>query len=207
MGKKHIFGIGLNKTGTTSLKRAFVELGFRHFDRRPMATRLFFKNKFSQIFDLIEDYDSFEDWPWPLMVPQLLDRYGDDALFVLTRRRSADIWVESLKSNSLKTHPVNNPRQKIFGHAYPHGAEAEHAAFYDNHLASVRSLFPANSPQLCELCWEDGDGWPELCAFLGMDPPRSPFPHANQSVGAQIDPDRLAENQARIAEQIKNLKK
>lgn len=194
-----IFGIGLNKTGTTSLKLAFQKLGYNHLDRRPRLFKLWQKRAFEEIFAQIAPYETFEDWPWPLMVPELLAQYGDDARFVLTRRRSAEAWVESLKKHSLKTHPVRNPRKVIFGQPYPHGYEVEHMAFYEQHLTRVRSLFAERPGQLVELCWEEGQGWPELCGFLGVAQPRKPFPHANRGDTAQIDPERLLANQRLIA--------
>ena len=207
MSKQRIFGIGLNKTGTTSLKRAFQALGYAHFDRRPKAFRLYKKGQFDALFAMIDPFETFEDWPWPLMVPQLLDRYGDTAKYILTRRRSAEVWVESLKSHSLKTHPINNPRLDIFGFEYPHGAEAAHSAFYNRHCTEMERLFEARRHQLLDVCWETGDGWPELCGFLNVPVPDRAFPHANRSATAEIDPARVAENEVRIAHQLAHLKK
>lgn len=205
MNKTPVFGVGLNKTGTTSLKLAFQKLGYRHFDRRPRAFRLYKNKRWQALFDLIADFESFEDWPWPLMVPQLLDRFGSRAKFILTRRTSAEAWLDSLKSQSLKTHPVNNPRRDIFGFAFPHGAERQHIAFYERHLETTRHFFADKPGQMVELCWEEGDGWPELCAFLGHECPETPFPHANRSDRSQIDPERIAENQRLIEEQRRKL--
>ena len=207
MKRYRVFGIGLNKTGTTSLKLAFQKLGLRHFDRRPRAFKLYRQKKWDQLFEMIDGFDSFEDWPWPLMVPQLLDRFGDDARFVFTRRRSANAWVESLKAHALKTHPVNNPRRHIFGYGYPHGAEEAHMAFYERHKSEIAELFEGREYQFLDVCWEEGDGWAQLCGFLGVPEPRQPFPHANRGSSAEIDPERLAENELRIARQIAHLKK
>jgi hypothetical protein len=32
---------------------------------------------------------------------------------------------------------------------------------------------------MVELCWEEGDGWPQLCGFLGHAVPEAPFPRMN----------------------------
>lgn len=207
MDDLRVFGIGLNKTGTTSLKLAFEKLGLRHFSRSPRAFRLYRQERWDQLFAMIAPFQSFEDWPWPLMVPQLLEHYGDNARFVLTRRRSAQDWLDSLKAHSLKTNPDNNPRFKIFGYHYPHGVEAQHLAFYETHLAETRALFADRPGQLCELCWEEGDGWSDLCGFLDMRAPWGAFPHANKGATANIPPERLADNKAAIAAQLARLKK
>jgi len=197
---KKVFGIGLNKTGTTSLKIAFQALGFRHLDRTPRLFRYWQRGEFAQIYSEISDYQSFEDWPWPLMVRDLLEEYGEDARFVLTRRRSAEAWVDSLKQHAERTNPRQNPRKVIYGYDYPHGREAQHIAFYEAHLRATRALFSdlGANHLLAEFCWEEGHGWDELCAFLNRPVPKRDFPIANRSTEAQPDPEFQQENRARI---------
>jgi len=170
-------------------------------------THKFFNNNFGQIFNTVEEFDSFEDWPWPLMYRQVFEKYGETARYVLTRRSSAQAWLESLKAHTLITNPQNNPRKKIFGFDYPHGAEGQHIAFYENHLAEVRKYFAdQNASQvLYEVCWEEGGGWQQICDFLKEPLPDAPFPHVNRRVIAPKDADRLKENQRLIAVQLKNL--
>lgn len=200
-----VFGIGLNKTGTTSLKHAFERLGFRHLDRRPRLFKLWRKGRVADVIAASEDYETFEDWPWPLMVSELLEHYGNRALFVLTVRRNPMAWVESLKSHAERTNPHHNPRRAIFGADYPHGMEAAFEAYYDRHNALVRQLFFDRPNQLCELCWENGDGWPELCGFLGVKRPKVEFPYANKSLEAKPNPEFVAENQVLIDAHLKAL--
>ena len=183
MSKPHkVFGIGLNKTGTSSLRTALVTLGYNHCTLRGQMTHKYFNNSFSQIFKTVEEYDSFEDWPWPLMYKQVFEKYGETARYVLTRRRSPEAWVESLKAHSMGTNPDSNPRKRIFGFDYPHGAEARHIEYYENHLSEVRQYFADQNATdvMCEVCWEDGAGWQELCNFLNEPLSDTPFPHANR---------------------------
>lgn len=208
MSKPHkVFGIGLNKTGTSSLKRALVTLGYNHCTMRGQMTHKFFNNSFGQIFKTVEDFDSFEDWPWPLMYRQVFEKYGETARYVLTRRSSAQAWLESLKAHTLVTNPHNNPRKRVFGFDYPHGAEASHIAFYENHLAEVRKFFADQNAGhvLCEVCWEEGDGWQEICDFLKEPLPNAPFPHANRRVIVPNDDDLVEENQRLIEAQLQRL--
>ena len=155
----------------------------------------------------MEEFDSFEDWPWPLMYRQVFEKYGETARYVLTRRNTPEAWLESLKAHTLATNPHNNPRKRIFGFDYPHGAEAQHIAFYENHLAEVRKYFAEQNAAhvLCEVCWEEGDGWQEICDFLEEPLPNAPFPHVNRRVVVSKDEDRLKENQRLIAAQLKRL--
>ncbi len=208
MSKPHkVFGIGLNKTGTSSLKRALMTLGYNHCPLRGQMTYKFFNNRFDQIFEVADDFDSFEDWPWPLMYRQVFEKYGETARYVLTRRNSPEAWLESLKVHSLITNPQNNPRKKIFGFDYPHGAENQHIAIYENHLVEVRKYFADQGAAhlLHEVCWEDGDGWQEICDFLEEPVPDTPFPHVNRRNVSPSDAARLNENKRLIAAQLQRL--
>ena len=51
-------------------------------------------------------------------------------------------------------------------------------ARYETHNANVFSYF-AGRRDLLVVNWASGDGWRELCGFLGKDEPCEPFPHAN----------------------------
>lgn len=201
-----VFGIGLNKTGTTSLKLAFERLGFDHLERQPRLFKRWKQGRISDVIAATKDHETFEDWPWPLMIRELLDHYGARARFVLTTRVNADVWVASLKAHAERTNPHRNPRRDIFGIAYPHGVEDRFAAFYEDHLRDVRALF-ADCPHLLrEMCWEDGHGWTELCEFLDCPVPQEPFPRANRAVDAAPNPEFLRENKALIAAQLERLK-
>lgn len=209
MSKPHkVFGIGLNKTGTSSLKRALVTLGYKHSNLRGHLTFQYFNNRFNQIFDTVEEFDSFEDWPWPLMYRQVFEKYGKNARYILTRRGSAEAWLESLKAHSLSTNPDNNPRKRIFGYDYPHGAEAQHKAFYERHLIEVRAFFKARNANevLLEVCWEEGNGWQEICGFLDEPKPDVAFPHVNRRDIAKNENNRMDENLQRIKSQVAHLK-
>ncbi|MEO1000447.1 MAG: sulfotransferase [Pseudomonadota bacterium] len=197
-----VVGIGLNKTGTTSLKLALTELGWRHMKRTPRLFKHWRQGNLDALFAEAEAFESFEDWPWPLAFREAYARWGDGARYILTRRKSPEAWVESLKRHALRTPPDRNPRKRIFGHDYPHGKEAEHIVFYQSHLEEVRAFFaaPERRPLFAELSWDDGDGWAELCAFLREQAPDLPFPHGNRALSdAEIAPEILAENRRRIA--------
>ena len=209
MGIEKVFGIGLNKTGTTSLRLALKTLGFRHLDRQPRLFRAWRAGDLRPIMEAADQHDSFEDWPWPLIVPELLDRYGGRARFVLTLRRTPLAWVESLKRHSERTNPGHNPRRDIYGFDYPHGAEGAHIAFYQRHATDVRRLFERAGARdlLLECAWDAGDGWQELCRFLERPVLSKPFPHANRSGEADPDDEIVADNLWRIAAQRARLQK
>lgn len=176
-----IFGIGLNKTGTTTLGACLQGLGYRHMSCRRDLLVKYRHGDLDPIFSVTDAFDSFDDWPWPLLYRELLERYGAQARFVLTKRRSAETWLGSLKKHALITHPKWHCRELAYGYAYPFHHERAHLDFYDRHNREVVDFFAAQgaSDQLLTVCWEDGDGQEKIAAFLGYDPAQIEIPHAN----------------------------
>ncbi len=181
-----VFGIGLNKTGTTTLAKCCSLLGYRgtSYDRK-LLEEVQLKDDFSRIEQIVEQHDLFEDWPWPLIYEQM-DKRFPGSKFILTVRKDSDTWLNSLKHHSMRTHPLNHSRKVAYGYNYPHGHEAEHLKFYNQHNQAIRSYFKDRRNDFIELCWETGDGWKELCTFLGVPVPDLVFPHANRGSEKKI---------------------
>jgi len=69
-----IFEIGVMKTGTSSLGKAFEILNFKHLGWNPYCHNLLMENKLEPIFGIIDQYDAFEDGPWHNMDFRILDK-------------------------------------------------------------------------------------------------------------------------------------
>jgi hypothetical protein len=200
--RRKVFGLGLNKTGTKTLGRCLQALGYRHQSYSTAALDLYVSGRTAELVAATERFDSCEDWPWPLLWRELFARWGDSARYVLTRRRSPEVWVESLKAHATRTHPTHAMRPVIYGHYYPHGYEAEHMAAYERHNALVRAFFAREAPHaLLEVCWEETPSWAPLCGFLGAPVPDLPFPHERPLAG-QADEALRAANLAGIERQL-----
>ncbi|WNO54745.1 sulfotransferase family protein [Stakelama saccharophila] len=180
--KAKVFGIGLNKTGTTTLGQCLAQLGYRHMGYRPDLLRALYDGRTAEIFAEIDRYDSFEDWPYPLMYRELAVRYPD-AKFILTVRRDPDVWLKSLRRHSLRSRPFRHARKIAYGYNYPHSAPDAHRDIYCRHNREVCEYL---GDRVRVLCWERGDGWPELCGYLGCDMPDELFPHANAAAELPI---------------------
>lgn len=176
---RKIVGIGLNKTGTTTLGVCLRAFGLNHISVDAEAFELWRASRIDDLLDRVDRYDSFEDWPWPLIYDSIDERFPGSK-FILTRRADAQTWYRSLCKHAHRTGPTDY-RKYIYGHEMPHEHEAEHIEVYERHLESVRSYFANRPGDLLEVCWEEGDAWDELCGFLGLDRPALPFPHANKA--------------------------
>lgn len=177
-----VFGIGLNKTGTKTLGACLNQLGYAHKSVDKQAFELLKKGDINGLFNIIDGYDSFEDWPWPLIYKETYEKYPDSK-FILTLRHDAETWYKSLCRHSDKTGPTNY-REVIYGYAMPHQYKKEHIDFYNSFNQSVRDFFSDKRGLLLEVCWEKGDGWKKLCSFLEKEIPRKEFPHVNKGMNS-----------------------
>lgn len=200
-----IFGIGLNKTGTSTLGVCFEQLGFRHMSsRRDIMSRYLYGDK-EALFTLCDSHDAFEDWPYPLAYKDLLQHYGENAKFILTLRKSPEVWLRSLKKHCLRAHPRKNGQMLAYGHSYPHGFEEQFLQFYRQHYNDVITFFASNnaSHRLKILNWENGDGWQELCTFLEVPVPDTDFPHIYRTKSGDLCGKRnYRANVWRVKEQL-----
>ena len=174
-----VFGIGMNKTGTTTLGECLRTLGYRHTSYDLELLRCLHCGDLEPIFAVTDQFDSFEDWPWPLIYKELDERYPGSR-FILTTRKSTSVWMRSLLKHAERTGPTEM-REIVYGHAMPRGNEAAHTEKYESHNAAVREYFRDRPLQFLEICWENGDGWTELCRILDKPIPDMPLPHANRS--------------------------
>lgn len=176
-----VVGVGLIKTGTKTLGACLRHWGLKHISRDDEAFEHWRKGELDALLQRVDRFDSFEDWPWPLVYAEI-DRAFPGTKFILTRRKDADTWFRSVCRLARRTGPTVY-RKVVFGYEMPHKREQEHIQFYENHLHSVRAYFKDRPDDLLEVCWEEGDGWDKLAAFLGFERPEIPFPHVNRSPG------------------------
>ena len=181
-----IFGIGLNKTGTSTLGLCGEILKYRCVGcDRSLLQDVVLKGDLSGVKQTVSDFDLFEDWPWPLIYKEL-DRLFPHSKFILTVRKSEDAWFESLKNHSLTSRPFRNCRKLAYGFHYPHKRRKEHIEFYRSHNQEVRRYFEERPDDFIEICWETGDDFEKLCNFLNRDVPPVLLPHANKGVNRRV---------------------
>ena len=105
--------------------------------------------------------------------------------------RSPESWWKSvsdsfLKMDSSEADPASLGRALIAGQVFGgRMTERDHAiAVYQAHVAAVMAEVPAGRLLVHRI----GDGWPSLCAHLGVAVPDQPYPQSNAADGFQ---DRL----------------
>lgn len=174
-----IVGVGLHKTGTTSLGVALGELGFTVLGHRPELVPSLTRGEVAPALRLAQTADAVQDTPWPLLFAEL-DAAVPDARFVLTHR-DPDAWLASVvKHFGGTTTPM---REWIYGPGKgdPQAHPQVYLDRYRAHVARVREYFADRPHDLLELDMGRHPGWEPLCRFLDRPVPDRDFPHHNQA--------------------------
>ncbi len=186
-----IFGLGLSKTGTTSVAAALRILGYRaahfmeHWQNREGIAR-WQLGDFET--DILKEYDAAMDLPVPLYFSQLDKRYPDSK-FILTVRQPDD-WVKSLGKQWVRNPLQNNMfglfratlRLAAYGfHNYSPICDSRLLRVYETHQQNVLDYFKDRPEDLLVMDVINGDGWEKLCDFLGKPVPDTEFPWKNKS--------------------------
>ncbi|WP_230279981.1 sulfotransferase family protein [Croceicoccus sp. Ery15] len=181
MKKTKVFCIGFQKTGTSSMRDALQQLGYRVvgvFGRDTPLDDL--RAGFVETgLAIARDYDAVEDMPWPLMFREL-DAAFPGSRFILTLRET-DKWYKSIAG-----HFGDNPyhiQQLTYGDDAPApvGHEARYREVYDAHNKDVIEYFRDRPGDLLVMELERGDGWQKLGQFLGEAVPEGSFVQTNSS--------------------------
>ncbi|WP_372885154.1 sulfotransferase family protein, partial [Shimia sp.] len=168
-----VFGIGFQKTGTTTLLAVFRALGYHCKDYGKELIPSLARGDLQPAFEIADQYDAFEDNPWPLIYRELDQRYPGSK-FILTIR-DEESWIKSVV-NHLGYLP--DPMQTlVYGVGFPAGYEDVFLARYRRHNEEVQAHFADRPEDLLVVDFAAGQGWPEICAFLGREVPDLDFPH------------------------------
>lgn len=175
-----VFGIGLNKTGTKTLGACFTMLGLRNKSYDLELLKCYQQGDFGPVFNIADQYDSFEDWPWPLFYKELDGRYPD-AKFILTLRKDPETWFRSLCSHAERFGPTL-AREIAYGYRMPLEAPEHHQEIYRQHEQNVVNHFSGRNGKLLVIKWEENPSWDTLCSFLDSPfIPDLPIPHENRT--------------------------
>lgn len=180
MNQVKVFGIGFHKTATKSLAMALHRLGYRVTGSNAVNDPDIARKALTMAYSLADEYDAFQDNPWPLLYRQMDARYPGSR-FILTTR-PVEKWIASVvRYFGERSTPM---REWIYGagKGSPLGNEDLYVARYEAHNSDVRAYFRHRPADLLEMSITEGDGWEKLCPFLGKPMPTGPFPHENKGV-------------------------
>jgi hypothetical protein len=190
-----VFGIGMMKTGTTSLHEAFQTLGFDsgHWKSAEWAKTIWWEmNKWGRSRTLEQD-QALCDNPIPILYEKL-DRAYPGSKFILTVR-DEDEWIRSMENfwtyegNPRRwTWDVDGFSHKMHGIIYGQ-IEFNEKIFrerYRKHNSEVENYFDGR-PDFLRLKVNGETSMEELCRFLGRPVVNTKFPHQHKLTGGLRD--------------------
>lgn len=201
-----VFCIGFNKTGTTSVERAFRDLGYKVGNQRKGENLIdeWAKRDFRKIIKFAKTADAFQDVPFSLpFTYQALDSYFPNSKFILTVRDNSEQWYESLirfhgkiwgkngrtppTAEDLKlANYIYKGRPFITNQLIYNTPEFEPykkdtlISLYNDHIKSVKNYF-LHRDNIIIINVSIKKDYYRLCSFLDKKPMSDSFPHLNKT--------------------------
>ena len=199
-----IFCIGRNKTGTTSLEKAFMDLGYSLGNLRNAELLLpsYIHNDFKPIIDFCHSATVFQDSPFSY--PETykhLDKAFPGSKFILSVRDSSEQWYNSITTAHSKTiSPGRIPTSedlKNYDYVYkgwvwkvnralyktpendPYNQEML-IAHYEKHNKDVLKYFEGRK-NLLVVNVSRSASYEAFCSFIGRRPLYKEFPWENKT--------------------------
>jgi len=205
-GKPKIFGIGNNKTGTTSLKTAMDELGFVIGYQREAEKMMedWAKRDFNRIVEYCKFAQFFQDVPFSRPYTYVvLDHEFPGSKFILTVRDSPNQWYNSLTKYHARKYgkdgriPTKEDLQqatyvekgwkwRINRMSYktpeddPFNKEIL-LHYYNDYNKNVKEYFRHRPDDLLVLNVAEENAYQKLCDFLAIKPIGDSFPWKNKT--------------------------
>lgn len=206
LGKnKKIFCIGLNKTGTTSVKKALQDLGFIVGDQEVALGLLqpWIERNFKPIIKFCRSAEAFQDSPFSYPYTFIaLDQAFPGSKFILTVRDSPEQWYKSITSFHGKLWANGNiPTKDDLMNAFrgsqgrpwvvnralfdtpenePYKKE-DLIHFYNRHIEDVIRYFNSRPEALLVLNVSEDSAYEKLTKFLGVESSNERFPWENRT--------------------------
>lgn len=186
MNTQKIFCIGLNKTGTTSLHKAFEILGYKsvHYSCEVGNIQHIISNNFKNnrlLLEGLEHYDVILDWNDESIddLYQVFDQQYPNSKFVLNTR-DIDGWIASREKHVLNIPDISKLQAKYPENPWYTINKAVWKDLFDKHHKSILNYFKDRPEDLMVFNLFEGDSWPKLCKFLEVPEPDIDFPFANK---------------------------
>lgn len=189
-----VLGVGLSRTGTTSLTEALETLGYKtiHFDDKCLNDVIF---NHTEDFDFrcYDHVDAVLDIPSAYFYDEILAAYPDCKAILTVR--DVESWFRGFEAHEARTQDRWNIAKMRMEHANPgpiqwfpivnrrivYGSHSLRPYIYKkkyrDHNRHVQQDIDRDRLLVMDIF--NGDGWPELCGFLDKPIPDRQFPCAN----------------------------
>lgn len=202
---KKVFCIGANKTGTTSIEEVFKSLGLKvgKYSTAELFIHDWAKQDYRKIIRFCRWSDAFQDVPFSYPgTYEAMDKAFPGSKFILTVRKDADEWFDSLvrfhtkivgKGRIPTADDLRQHQYRYSGYLWDtarlrYGANETtlynrelYTRCYEEHNRKIREYFKDSPENLLELNIADADAMERLVTFLGYPYTGQKMPHMNSS--------------------------
>lgn len=205
--KPKIFCIGRNKTGTTSLQKAFANLGYRVGNQR-QAEIIYDQEVRYQRYETLLNYcrsaQVFQDVPFShFNTLQHIDQAFPNSRFMLSVRSSADEWYNSVVRFHIKLFGVDGRlpnadelkqvryvrKNYVYENVKHHYGTPDNDLYnkeilikhYENHNQRVLEYFKDRPNDLLLINLSNKTAYQEMLDFLAITSPYTDFPWENKT--------------------------
>lgn len=176
-----IFGIGLSKTGTTSLTKALEILGYEAI-HNPSYLLNIDGGTLSLDYNEVDRYDALTDIQMAKFYKELDSRYPGSK-FILTTREVKS-WLASCK-NHFNQYRTTSEKVKALDTAM-YGTDMfvseKLEKVYFQHYNEVVEYFKGRNNDLLIIDILENDKWQKLCDFLNKPIPNESYPMRNKAI-------------------------
>lgn len=205
--RKKIFVVGRNKTGTTSMKKSFEDLGFivgQQLVSDYLVDKKYFSGDLRSILNYVKTAEVFQDVPFSLceIIP-MLDLHFPGSKFILTVRDCDEEWYNSLTSfhkkifgndKFLPSNEYLNSIEKYDGSGFKINVARVHGTpcsdpynknimceHYKRHNDYVKSYFKYRPQDLLVINLKEKGAYKEFINFIEVDSKLEDFPWENKT--------------------------
>lgn len=200
------FCIGSNKTGTTSIKKAFEELHFKVGKQRTaeLMQRDIFAQDFEPLIEYCKSAQVFQDVPFSQNeVYKKLDAAFPNSKFILTIRDSGEQWYNSMvkfhskifgKGNVPTWEVLKKTRYIYRGWSYENKKhvyglteqddpydKTKLINYYDTRNQAIINYFKDRPDDLLVINLSEKGAYQKFCAFIGLKSNKTDFPWENKT--------------------------
>ncbi len=180
-----IFGIGLSKTGTTSLTRALEILGYSAI-HNPSYLLSLSDEGLKLDYQEVDRFDALTDIQIARFYKELDLRYPDSKFILTTRKMEG--WLGSCQ-NHFNDYRNSSAKAKAL-HLDVYGTdsydERKLRSAYKRHYDEVVEYFLNRENDFLVLDVSDKGKWEKLCGFLGKSVPDEPYPVKNKAIPVPV---------------------
>jgi hypothetical protein len=188
-----IFGIGLSKTGTTSLARALAFLGYEsgswksgtkvlgwpEFFHMDAVTDTPCAAQFESLYHVFRQskfiYTTRDPESWSR---SMIEHFGEESPEKLRKRQAKRaFWEGKLGWEWYNTLRRVQIRERLYAQ---HSTWEEAYNSFDDRVCKFFKNKPDDRFLVMNI--PNGDGWKKLCSFLGHEVPDKSFPHKNKTI-------------------------